>query len=270
MASIITLVQGEPITFNFLGLPEEQKIAAITNNTNKRKASEAALDEKPDASNTQTETSIKSLDDDTAMQDESKSTLKVEKHVYFEPRSLSDINICYQNCVFHCHTYPLMLQCKYFETLLTGDTKAKCIEIPALISAIYPNPISVDGFQNFLTLVHDPLTKVAWVIGNIGFLSHYFQAERLETRLQDMATISQKTDEWLWQLVVAEHYNWPITIRKLLHTRVVDNLKYYMKKFHEHENHWNRLPVTTQRNIYAHYIHKIGEKIGMPVQQLTS
>lgn len=248
--------EAKPSIFPFL-MPEpmSQQIG------DKRKATEEL--EKSDDKQLKLEES-KSLDDATQTENNSKQP---EKHMYFEPRKLSDVEIVYWGVTFHCHKFALISQCKYFETAFSDDPQAKRIEIPTLKSVLYVEPIGTAGFHHFLCIVHNMWLAVPLMLEIVGFLSHYFHAEQIEKMLQDRCKRSP-ISTFLSQVAVAEHYKWPD--REFYKTKVVENFTYFVNNLNALKREWTMIPTEAQRDIFAMYINKLNLTIKIPKEMLTS
>lgn len=121
------------------------------------------------------------------------STLEECKHIYFEPKYLSDALLKYSDTYYHAHRAVLAGHSKYFYNLfesLPATEAANPIELPLLTSTIFAKAeITTDTMTKFLQFfyVADQTTllcKDGCVLYMIDYLAFYFQCERLESQIQ--------------------------------------------------------------------------------------
>jgi hypothetical protein len=263
MSSITTLLQGEPISFNFLDLPEEAKDLLA----NKRKAPEAA----ENTIEPKKQKEVESLDDDDAdvNPDASKTTNPItEKHAYFEPRWCSDIEICYQGYVFHCHKVSLVNASDYFNTALSGDHTCSRLEIPELKTF----GIIIGGvkFYQFLKAIYTGSIDSKVSITFFSHLTDYFRCEKLQQAwIGDVKSIPRKK-LFIW-LAVALEYKWKQ--RQDIFNRTVEVLGLLFDDWDEMDDiklGWGRLSVETKLALALSYLNKGGGRVKVPKELLPS
>jgi len=131
---------------------------------------------------------------------------KGDKHVYFEPKYLSDVEIKYGETYFHAHRAVLAMQCKYFDTLFQKSPETQLITLPHLFECPLQREKGIDAWdmERFLEFLYTQDIKrlnfgeTGMVPYSTDYLAFYFQCENL-TKISQASTI-----EWIKSLSCAE------------------------------------------------------------------
>lgn len=154
---------------------------------------------KADALNTENKDSdsnhIQSLDEQQSHSEESPIELE---HIYYEPKKFCDVQINYENKAFHLHSGVLARDSLYFKNLFEEkDMNKEPIELPKMKN--FCNVIiTADSVKDFFDRIymHEPILYNEFVAQvpkyesfQLIYLSHYFQAERLEKNLAEFTIL---------------------------------------------------------------------------------
>ena len=188
---------------------------------------------------------------------------KVElKHLYAEPKFCSDFNVIYDGVCFHLHRCILARESMYFKNLLEEKTvDSSQIEIPsqndyegalsaALIGQFFECLYETEPLQleDFRTPLSEPIP--IYELPSLMYFSHYFQAERLEKRLQIIIVevIKKNPTESFELLYTAIIYHYQAAKEQLIQ-KVATNLQGLRSSKTYNPKYWDLLGSTVREQI---------------------
>lgn len=214
---------------------------------------------------------------------ETNKELKVDieyKHIYYEPRMISDIEVVYGTTIFHLHKYILLSQGGYFKNLIESYPKLKTITLP-LVSGYNVN-------DEKLTMTDHQFTK--WLNGiyfdDVNFedvfnknwfdefyiflfFTNYFQSkelqEKFERHLEHYIYECNKNemldfDFIIFYLKMLDHYQWLGSIDYITN-HIIDNAKYFHTSEDFNEEKWMTISVNIREEIYRRsFMNEIAKK----------
>jgi len=125
---------------------------------------------------------------------------QLDKHVYFDPAYCSDVLIQYKDTIYHAHRAILAAHSKYFCNLFEAWKAQECgdniVRLPTLTTPTFlEEEIQTSTMEKLLRFFYHQqfpslLNHRKMISAPIDYLSHYFQCESLELKLQtDLADL---------------------------------------------------------------------------------
>lgn len=215
---------------------------------------------------------IQSLDKDQANTEETKTQIQ---HIYYEPEKLCDVQVNYKNTVFHLHMAILARDSVYFKNLLEEPGMNKSpLELPTL-KDFRGEPIDAKDFKYFLdriyahgSIQYKEVMRFAtneYPIYSLIYLSHYFQAERLEKDLQAIVSAFVKGPDNIysgivWTLVLCcQGCKWSENEKELIEF-IGENLK-ALQAHQCYTVYWPKLNPTVRQQVYLTMLLKNGSSV---------
>lgn len=183
--------------------------------------------------------------------------LKIYSNIYFEPKYVCDIELVYQNTIFHSHKYILIEQSKYFETTFQLDQDCKRIDIPELKSNLLKEPIDIEHVEQWIGSLYSSFktraTPPPKCILSYSHLLNYFQCDTLQAYFESAnynIRSNQDCVDILKRVLVAIEYKWKsVTTYISLTSRKLNDI---IKRFDEPivSDLWSSIPLEWERKIY--------------------
>lgn len=206
---------------------------------------------------------LRSLDEDQANTAETKIELT---HIHYEPKRLCDVQINYRDTAFHLHIVTLARDSVYFLNLFEeNDTKKSPIELPPMkdFSDIIVNATNMKFFFDTIymheAIQYNELIADApkYSLFPLIYLSHYFQAQRLEKNLRNVAAefikfpFEVKNMPFISKLALfSQSCKWT-EIDQGLVKLIGNNLQPFLAFSRTDKLYWPKLNSSTKQAIYS-------------------
>lgn len=218
--------------------------------------------ETKDEPNNHEQSNVQSLDEQYLSKDDQ---IQIN-HVYYEPKKMCNIQINYGNTVFHLHTVTLAQNSVYFLNLFEeSDMKESIIELPSM-KDFCDKTIDVIYVKSFFDILYmyEPIQyndliddEPKYSLFPLTYLSHYFQAERLEKNLMDVASefIAQRFGEenipFILKLAIFSQYCKWTEIEDSIVKDIRNNIKDFLSFINTDILYWPKINISTKQRIQS-------------------